>query len=141
MAIAATGGITSDVTNNAAFQNAGTVAGSVTNNTGATFTQAGGMVANGLVNAGTVSADGGALNGVNDFTDAPTTGTTTIGAGLISAATSNVVLQAQHDINFNAAVAITQASVGLKAADIPQPLVDCQRELLKLKRAINEKRG
>jgi hypothetical protein len=33
------------------------------------------------------------------------------------------------------------ASVGLKAADIPQPLVDCQRELLKLKRAINEKRG
>ena len=33
------------------------------------------------------------------------------------------------------------ASVGLKAADIPQSLVDCQRELLKLKRAINEKRG
>lgn len=33
------------------------------------------------------------------------------------------------------------ASVGLKAADIPQSLVECQRELLKLKRAINEKRG
>ncbi|MBK8772226.1 MAG: hypothetical protein IPM06_17635 [Rhizobiales bacterium] len=33
------------------------------------------------------------------------------------------------------------ASVGLKSADIPLPLVECQRELLKLKRAINEKRG
>ena len=33
------------------------------------------------------------------------------------------------------------ASVGLKAADIPLPLVEAQRELLKLKRAINEKRG
>ncbi|MGV8867865.1 MAG: YDG domain-containing protein, partial [Janthinobacterium svalbardensis] len=62
-----------------------------------------------------VTGNGGALSGVNDFTDAPTTGTTTIGAGLISAATSNVVLQAQHDINFNAAVAITQAGVGLTA--------------------------
>ena len=62
-----------------------------------------------------VAGNGGALSGVNDFTDAPTTGTTTIGAGLISAATSNVVLQAQYDINFNAAVAITQAGVGLKA--------------------------
>jgi len=63
LAIAATGGITSDVTNNAAFRNAGTVAGRVTNNAGATFTQTGGTVANGLVNAGTVNADGGALNG------------------------------------------------------------------------------
>ncbi len=62
-----------------------------------------------------VAGNGGALSGVNDFADAPTTGTTTIGAGLISTATSNVVLQAQHDINFNAAVAITQASVGLTA--------------------------
>ncbi|MGK5028430.1 YDG domain-containing protein, partial [Janthinobacterium sp. MDT1-19] len=62
-----------------------------------------------------VAGNGGALSGVNDFTDAPTTGTTTIGAGLISAATSNVLLQAQHDINFNEVVAITQAGVGLKA--------------------------
>ncbi|WP_219133811.1 S-layer family protein, partial [Janthinobacterium sp. UMAB-60] len=62
-----------------------------------------------------VAGNGGALSGVNDFAAAPTTGTTTIGAGLISAATSNVVLQAQHDINFNAAVAITQAGVGLTA--------------------------
>ena len=62
-----------------------------------------------------VAGNGGALSGVNDFTDAPTTGITSIGAGLISAATSNVVLQAQHDINFNAVVAITQAGVGLTA--------------------------
>lgn len=30
------------------------------------------------------------------------------------------------------------ASIGLKAADIPQPLVEAQRELLKIKRYINE---
>ena len=29
-------------------------------------------------------------------------------------------------------------SVGLKAADIPQPLVEAQRELLKIKRYIRE---
>jgi len=33
------------------------------------------------------------------------------------------------------------ASVNLKAKDIPDALVEAQRELLKLKRAINEKRG
>jgi T5SS/PEP-CTERM-associated repeat protein/autotransporter-associated beta strand protein len=64
LAIAGTGGITSDVTNNAAFRNAGSVAGSVANNAGATFTQTGGSVWNGVVNAGTVNASGGALNGV-----------------------------------------------------------------------------
>jgi outer membrane autotransporter protein len=63
LAIAATGGIASDVANNAAFRNAGAVAGRVTNNAKATFVQTGGSVANGLVNAGTVNADGGALNG------------------------------------------------------------------------------
>jgi T5SS/PEP-CTERM-associated repeat protein/autotransporter-associated beta strand protein len=63
LAIAATGGITSDVTNNATFQNAGIVAGRVTNKGGATFIQTGGSVSNGLVNAGTVNANGGALNG------------------------------------------------------------------------------
>ena len=63
LAIAATGGITSDVTNSATFQNAGIVAGGVTNNAGASFTQTGGSVANGLTNAGTVNANGGALNG------------------------------------------------------------------------------
>ena len=63
LAIAATGGITSDVTNSATFQNAGIVAGGVTNNVGASFTQTGGSVANGLTNAGTVNANGGALNG------------------------------------------------------------------------------
>ncbi|MFA6069376.1 MAG: YDG domain-containing protein, partial [Janthinobacterium sp.] len=62
-----------------------------------------------------VTGNGGALSGVNDFAAEPTTGTTTIGAGLISAAASNVLLQAQHDINFNAAVAITEAGVGLTA--------------------------
>ncbi|WP_426085153.1 YDG domain-containing protein [Janthinobacterium sp. PSRC2-1] len=62
-----------------------------------------------------VTGNGGALSGVNDFAAAPTTGTTTIGAGLISAAASNVLLQAQHDINFNAAVAITEAGVELTA--------------------------
>jgi outer membrane autotransporter protein len=63
LAIAATGGITSNVTNNATFENAGTVTGSVTNNAGATFTQTGGSVSGGVINAGTVNANGGALNG------------------------------------------------------------------------------
>uniref|UniRef100_UPI00263587E8 beta strand repeat-containing protein n=1 Tax=Janthinobacterium sp. TaxID=1871054 RepID=UPI00263587E8 len=62
-----------------------------------------------------VAGNGGALSGVNDFADAPTTGTTTIGADQISASASNVLLQAQHDINFNAVVAITEAGVGLTA--------------------------
>lgn len=31
------------------------------------------------------------------------------------------------------------ASMGLVAAQVPQPMVDAQRELLRLKRAINEK--
>ncbi len=61
--IAATGGITSDVINSAAFRNAGSVAGRVTNNAGATFVQTGGSVSNGVVNAGTVNVSGGALNG------------------------------------------------------------------------------
>ncbi|QNQ11441.1 autotransporter-associated beta strand repeat-containing protein [Sphingomonas alpina] len=61
--IAATGSVTSDIINNAAFRNAGTVAGRMTNNAGATFTQTGGSVANGVINAGTVNANGGALNG------------------------------------------------------------------------------
>lgn len=30
------------------------------------------------------------------------------------------------------------ASIGLKAADIPQPLVEAQRELLKIKRYVRE---
>jgi len=63
LAIASTGGITSDVTNNATFTNAGAVAGSVTNNAVATFTQTGGNVSGGVINAGTVNANGGALNG------------------------------------------------------------------------------
>jgi uncharacterized protein with beta-barrel porin domain len=63
LAITASGGITSDVTNNATFENAGVVTGSVTNATGANFTQTGGSVSGGLTNYGTVNANGGALNG------------------------------------------------------------------------------
>ena len=63
LAITAAGGITSDVTNNATFRNAGTVAGRVTNSAGATFTQTGGGVSSGVINYGTVNANGGALNG------------------------------------------------------------------------------
>ncbi|TPJ24349.1 hypothetical protein FJ425_21270 [Mesorhizobium sp. B2-7-2] len=62
LAITAAGGITSDVTNNATFRNAGTVTGGVTNNAGATFTQTAGHVSNGVINSGTVNANG-ALNG------------------------------------------------------------------------------
>jgi len=83
LAIAATGGITSDVTNSATFQNAGTVAGGVTNNAGATFGQTGGSVSNGVVNAGTVNANGGALNGAiaNNAGGSFTVGGTVTGNG------------------------------------------------------------
>ncbi|HEX7848794.1 MAG TPA: autotransporter-associated beta strand repeat-containing protein [Sphingomonas sp.] len=86
LAIAATGGITSDVTNSATFQNAGTVAGRVTNNAGATFVQSGGSVSNGLVNAGTVNANGGALNGAiaNNAGGSFTVGGTVTGNGAFS---------------------------------------------------------
>ncbi|WP_353191433.1 autotransporter domain-containing protein [Pandoraea pnomenusa] len=63
LVIATTGGVTSNVLNRAAFVNAGTVAGSVTNASGATFTQTGGSVSGGLSNAGIVNANGGALDG------------------------------------------------------------------------------
>ena len=65
LAIASTGGVTSDVTNNinATFENAGTVKGSVTNVANAIFTQTGGSVSGGVINSGTVNANGGALNG------------------------------------------------------------------------------
>lgn len=86
LAIAATGGITSDVTNNAAFQNAGKVAGSVINNAGATFTQTGGSVANGLTNAGAVYANGGALDGAiaNNAGGSFTVGGTVTSGGVLA---------------------------------------------------------
>ena len=82
LAITSTGGITSNVTNNATFENAGTVAGRVTNNVGATFTQTGGSVSGGVTNAGRVNANGGALNGaiVNSGAFAVTGSTTGNGA-------------------------------------------------------------
>lgn len=63
LAIGASAGVISDVVNHAAFENAGTVGGSVSNGAGATFTQTGGSVAGGLSNSGTVNANGGALDG------------------------------------------------------------------------------
>jgi fibronectin-binding autotransporter adhesin len=60
LAISATGSITSNVTNNATFNNAGTVTGSMTN-TGATTNT--GTITNGLTNSGTVNA-AGTVNGV-----------------------------------------------------------------------------
>ncbi|UDF32810.1 UNVERIFIED_ORG: autotransporter domain-containing protein (plasmid) [Roseateles sp. XES5] len=78
LAITSTGGIASNVINNATFKNAGTVAGSVTNNAGAIFTHTGGSVSGGVTNAGTVNAKGGALNGAIFNSGAFTvTGTTT----------------------------------------------------------------
>ncbi len=50
------------------------------------------------------------------FADADSVGTsTTINAGLISAASADVILEATHDLTFNAAVAISTSGVGLTA--------------------------
>ncbi|WP_343351314.1 autotransporter domain-containing protein [Pseudomonas sediminis] len=63
LAIGASASVISNVVNHAAFENAGTVGGSVSNGAGATFTQTGGSVAGGLSNNGTVNANGGTLDG------------------------------------------------------------------------------
>jgi autotransporter-associated beta strand protein len=77
LAIASSGSITSNVTNNATFGNAGTVTGNLTStgtasNAGAitgavvnsgSFTQTAGSVGGGLTNSSTVNANGGAVNG------------------------------------------------------------------------------
>src|SRR5471032_655458 len=57
----------------------------------------------------------GGLGNVDQFGDAPVTGTTSIGADLISNATSNVTLQALHRITFSSIINIAQANVGLTA--------------------------
>ncbi|MDX8121242.1 YDG domain-containing protein [Janthinobacterium sp. GMG2] len=62
-----------------------------------------------------VSGAGGQLTDVDQFADSPSTGNTSIGADLISDASSNVSLQALHRINFNSAIHITQQGVGLTA--------------------------
>ncbi|CDG84201.1 YDG domain-containing protein [Janthinobacterium agaricidamnosum] len=62
-----------------------------------------------------VAGNGGMLGDVDQFGDAPASGSTSIGASLISNATSNVTLQALHRITFNSAINMTQAGVGLTA--------------------------
>ncbi|MGK5065453.1 YDG domain-containing protein [Janthinobacterium sp. LB3P112] len=62
-----------------------------------------------------VAGSGGQLGDVDQFADAPSSGNASIGADLISSASSNVTLQATHRINFNSAVNITQQGVGLTA--------------------------
>ena len=60
---------------------------------------------------------GATLTQVDQFSDAPTAAdsTTEIAAGLISAATSNVTLQALHRIDFNSAINMSNAGIGLTA--------------------------
>uniref|UniRef100_UPI00261E7F55 beta strand repeat-containing protein n=1 Tax=Janthinobacterium sp. TaxID=1871054 RepID=UPI00261E7F55 len=62
-----------------------------------------------------IAGNGGQLTDVDQFGDAPVTGATSIGAGLISNATSNVTLQALHRITFSSAINMTQSGVGLMA--------------------------
>jgi autotransporter-associated beta strand protein len=93
--IAATGSITSDVTNNATFNNAGTVTGALFN--GGTASNSG-TITNGLTNfAGTTTnsgtINGGVANGGSGTLN--TTTTSVINGGLINAATMN----AQGQIN------------------------------------------
>ena len=57
LTIASTGSITSDVTNNAIFDNAGTVTGSL-NNISTGITNTSGTITNGVTNAGQVNASG-----------------------------------------------------------------------------------
>jgi filamentous hemagglutinin family protein len=63
------------------------------------------------------TANGGsaALANFDQFADLPTSGGTTVSADTISASSSNVILQAKHDINFYDAVNITASGVGLVA--------------------------
>ncbi|MGK5024115.1 YDG domain-containing protein [Janthinobacterium sp. RB2R34] len=57
----------------------------------------------------------GELGSFDDFGDAPSTGTASIGADTISNASSNVTLQATHQINFNSAINMANPGVGLSA--------------------------
>ncbi|RJG06808.1 filamentous hemagglutinin N-terminal domain-containing protein [Noviherbaspirillum cavernae] len=56
------------------------------------------------------------LTDFDNYTKPPNTGVSTISANTISGATADVILQAQHDITFNAAVDITAPGVGLYAS-------------------------
>ena len=55
------------------------------------------------------------LGSVDEFGDAPSTGTASIGADTISNAGSNVKLQATHRINFNSAINMVNPGIGLTA--------------------------
>ena len=62
-----------------------------------------------------VSNSSGQLDNFDQFADAPSTGSSTISAGTISGAQSNVTLQALHRITFNSAINIVKSGVGLTA--------------------------
>ena len=62
-----------------------------------------------------VSNSSGQLENFDQFADAPATGSSTISAGTISGAQSNVTLQALRRINFNSAINIVKSGVGLTA--------------------------
>ena len=62
-----------------------------------------------------MSNSSGQLENFDQFGDAPATGSSTISAGTISGAQSNVTLQALHRITFNSAINIVKSGVGLTA--------------------------
>jgi autotransporter-associated beta strand protein len=102
--IAAGGSITSDVTNNATFNNAGTVTGSLS--TGGTASNSG-TITNGLFNSGTMTnsgtINGGVSNASNNATATlNTTATSVINGGLLNAATLNAQGQINGAIQNNA---------------------------------------
>ena len=62
-----------------------------------------------------VAGYGGELDNVNEFTDAPESGSASIGADTISSVEGNVTLQATHRINFNSAINMVNPGFGLTA--------------------------
>ena len=62
-----------------------------------------------------VQGAGGSLGDVDQFAEGPPATSTSIGADVISNASSNVTLQALHRINFSSAVSMVNAGVGLSA--------------------------
>ncbi|HEU4816041.1 YDG domain-containing protein, partial [Janthinobacterium sp.] len=62
-----------------------------------------------------VQGAGGNLANVDQFSDMPSTGSTSIGADTISSATSDVTLQALHRINFSSSVNMLNSGVSLTA--------------------------
>ncbi|MBE3023154.1 S-layer family protein [Janthinobacterium sp. GW458P] len=62
-----------------------------------------------------VQGAGGSLANVDQFSDMPSSGSTSIGADTISGATSDVTLQALHRINFSSSVNMLNSGVSLTA--------------------------